>query len=677
MFVWQLTKPQHIVVVGGSDNFKSPGGKVLQNLIASFDGRISVLNPKHKKIQGLDSFATVAELSPVDMAIFAIPARFIPPLVGELGHSKQTKAFIVLSAGFAEDSPKGKALEAELLAQVQKVGGQLIGPNCIGLITPNFNAAFTTPIPKPAPNGIDLISSSGATAVFIMEMAMKQGLHINNLYSVGNAAQIGIEEVLAHLDTLPNECEQSHLKLLYLESLRDPTMFLKHARSLVSKGYRVLVLKAGRTQAGSRAASSHTGALASPDVAVDSLFQKAGVLRCENRQELVSMAILYTLGVNEGLNIGIVTHAGGPAVILTDALASQGFTVPELRNDSLAGVLLPGSSVGNPIDILATGKRSELNAALHWLVYHCEEVDSVVVIFGSPGLNSVSDEYALILEYLHNSPKPIYPILPSVLNANDEMQAFVAGGGVFFYDESVFAAALGRAARAELPSSHTQNFETPQRILLANFGGGAYLSARETEHLLAWAGIRQATAREVHTLEAAKKVACEIGFPLVIKVIGPVHKTEMGGVVLNIQNLRALQAAYKRLSTIVGVSGILIQTMHTGMELYVGGKREAQFGNLLLFGQGGIYLESIQDTACLLGPVSENEVLAAFRKLRVFPIWNGLRRQKGIPLNELARIICQVSLLLEVYPQIVELDLNPLIVHNDEIVVVDARIRLA
>jgi len=285
MITQQLLNPRSIVVVGGSDDVQKPGGKVLKNLIDHhFKGNLYVVNPKVDEVQGVKSYRDVAELPQVDLAILAIAAKFCPQTVEILAKQKVTRAFIILSAGFHEESEEGARLEEQIVKTINETGGCLIGPNCIGVMNSNYAGVFTTTIPKLNSTGIDFISGTGATAVFIMEAGMPKGLTFSSVYSVGNSAQMGVEEVLEYMDISFISATSSRIKLLYIESVNKPDKLLKHASSLIRKGCRIAAIKSGGSEAGSRAASSHTGALASSDVAVDALFRKAGIVRCYGRE---------------------------------------------------------------------------------------------------------------------------------------------------------------------------------------------------------------------------------------------------------------------------------------------------------------------------------------------------------------------------------------------------------
>jgi acyl-CoA synthetase (NDP forming) len=288
MVTKQLINPDSIVVVGGSNNIHKPGGRVLKNLIDNGYNteKLYVVNPKEDEIQGIKTHKTVEELPNVDLAIIAIAAKYTVETVKVLAEQKNTKAFIILSAGYSEESEEGAKLEKEIVDIVNKHNASLIGPNCIGVMNYNYAGVFTTPVPKLTPDGVDFISGSGATAVFIMESGIPKGLTFSSVYSVGNSAQLGVEDILEYMDETYEEGKSAKVKLLYLESIKKPEKLLKHARSLIKKGAKIAAIKAGTSEAGSRAASSHTGALAGSDTAVEALFKKAGIVRAYGREEL-------------------------------------------------------------------------------------------------------------------------------------------------------------------------------------------------------------------------------------------------------------------------------------------------------------------------------------------------------------------------------------------------------
>lgn len=402
MITTQLLRPESIVVVGASNNVHKPGGAILKNLISGgYRGELRAINPKEAEVQGIPSFADAKDVPDTDLAILAIPAALCPDVVETLAREKQTRAFVILSAGFGEETHEGALLEERILETVNKYGASLIGPNCIGVMNTWHHSVFSQPIPQLSPKGVDLISSSGATAVFILESAVTKGLQFNSVWSVGNAKQIGVEDVLGYMDETFDPEKDSGIKLLYIESISDPDRLLFHASSLIKKGCKIAAIKAGSSESGSRAASSHTGAIASPDSAVEALFRKAGIVRCYSREELTTVGCVFTLPELRGKNFAIITHAGGPGVMLTDALSKGGLNVPRLEGeaaDELKAGLFPGAAVGNPIDILATGTPEHLRLCIDYCEEKFENIDAMMAIFGTPGLVTMFEMYDVLHE---------------------------------------------------------------------------------------------------------------------------------------------------------------------------------------------------------------------------------------------------------------------------------------
>jgi len=679
----QLLNPRSIVVVGGSNDVQKPGGAVLRNLIETgYSGDLYVTNLKETEVQGITSFRDPSELPEVDLAIIAIAAKFVPETVELLAERKKTRAFIVLSAGFSEESAAGKALEEKLVAIVNRVDGALVGPNCIGVLTPAYAGVFTKPIPVLDPHGCDFISGSGATACFIMEAGIPVGLTFSRVFSVGNSAQMGVEEILQYMDETFDPQRSTRTKLLYMETISKPGLLLKHASSLIRKGCRIAAIKAGASEEGSRAASSHTGALATPDVAVEALFRKAGIVRCHGRDELINVASIFQYPPLQGKNMAIITHAGGPAVMLTDALSKGGMAVPKIEGeaaDQLLQELYPGSSVANPIDFLATGNADQLGKIIDCVEERLDLIDGMAVIFGTPGLSRVFKEYRVLDEKVKQCKKPIFPILPSVLTAEEEIDEFISKGHPYFPKEVLFGNAL--AAVYHTPSPAQPDRPLPEvntraiRKIIEHAKPG-YLSPGEIRALLNACGIPRAGEAVAGTDDEAKEAAEALGYPLVMKVVGPVHKSDVGGVVLNVMSGEEMVIEFHRMMQIPDTTGILMQPMLSGTELFLGANFEPGYGHLILCGLGGIFVEVLKDTAAGLSPLDTEEALRMIRSLKSYRIIQGIRGREGVNEEKFAGIMLKLSALLQAAPEIRELDFNPLLGKGDSITVVDARIRI-
>ncbi len=679
----KLINPKSIVVVGASNNTQTPGGSVLKNLIDNnFIGNLFAVNPKETEVQGIKCYQNIADVPKVDLAIIAIAARFTLETVKTLAQQKNTKGFIIFSAGFSEKDEEGEKLEQQIVEEISAVDGTLLGPNNIGLINQNYAGVFTSPIPTLTPQGVDFISGSGATAVFIIEAAIETGLSFNSVYSVGNSAQIAVEDVLEHFDITFDINTSSKVKLLYIESIDNPQKLLKHASSLINKGCKIAAIKAGSSSAGSRAASSHTGALANSDVAVDALFKKAGIVRCYGRNELITVASIFIHPELKGKNIAIITHAGGPAVMLTDALSKNGLNVPEIngaKSEELLTKLYLGSSVSNPIDFLATGNAEQLETIIDYCEHDFSNIDAMVVIFGSPGLFKVYDVYDVLHKKMRDCKKPIFPILPSVVNVKKEIEYFISKGNINFPDEVLFGNALKKTLKA---SRLTANNTTPIsadsktiRAIIDNANNG-YLHPKQVKELLISAQIPIAQEIVCETKDNCISAVQELGFPIVMKVIGPVHKSDVGGIVLNITTNEKLIDSFNKIMKIDGATSVLIQPMKKGIELFIGAKKEGNFGHLVLCGLGGIYIEILKDVNSALAPVTFSEATEMIQNLKSYKILQGIRNQEGVDEVEFAEIITKVSNLVSIAPEIAELDLNPLLGNSKEIIAVDARVRI-
>ena len=678
----QLIHPESIVVIGASNNTHKPGGAIVRNIIkGGYKGTLRLVNPKEDEIQGIKTFHDANDIPPTDLAILVVPAKLCPDIVKTLAATKETKAFIIISAGFGEETHEGLLLEEQILATCDKYGAALIGPNCIGLLNTWHHSVFTQPIPNLNPNGVDFISSSGATAVFILESAVIKGLQFNSVWSVGNGKQIGVEEVLQYMDENYNAEKDSKVKLLYIESIKDPDKLLFHASSLIRKGCRIAAIKAGTSESGSRAASSHTGAIASSDSAVEALFRKAGIVRCFSREELTTVGCILTLPPFEGRNFAIVTHAGGPGVMLTDALSKGGLNVPKLDGEiaeELKGKLFPGASVSNPIDILATGTPEQLDTAIEYCDKRFDNIDAIMVIFGTPGLVTLYEAYDVLHKKILTCNKPIFPILPSLHTAGPEVSEFLKKGHVNFSDEVTLATSLTRIMHTPKPASpeiELFGVDVPRiRKIIDSIQTNGYIEPEKVLDLLHAAGIpttpQTVSSDKKEILAAAQKM----GFPIVAKVVGPVHKSDVGGVTLNINSEEYLKMEFDRMMKIKDATAVMIQPMFKGTELFIGAKYEERFGHVVLCGLGGIFVEVLRDVSSGLAPLSYAEAYSMIRSLKAYKIIKGTRGQKGINETKYAEIIVRLSTLLRFATEIKELDINPLLATEQDIIVVDSRI---
>ncbi|MBP5326624.1 MAG: acetate--CoA ligase family protein [Bacteroidales bacterium] len=688
MIAKELLNPRSIVVCGASSDIHKPGGKSLKNLLESpFKGNVYAVNPKETEVQGVKCFAKVEDIPQVDCAILCIAAKFCAQTVDVLAKEKGCKGFIIVSAGFSEENAEGAAIEKHIVDTINSVGGSLIGPNCTGFLNVNYAGCFDTPIPPLDPKGVDFITGSGATAVFIKEYGISNGLKFNSVWAVGNSAQLGIEDVLEHLDETFDPEKSSHVIMLYMEKIGDPQRLLKHSRSLINKGCHIAAIKSGGSAAGSRAASSHTGALATNDAAVDALFRKAGIVRCQNRQELTTVCAVFMHPELKGKRCAVITHAGGPAVMLTDVLSNGGMEVPSLKDHPASPALLEklfgGSSVGNPIDFLATGTAEQLGYIIDTVENEYDEIDFSVVIFGSPGLFSNKEVYDLLDEKMKTCKKPIFPVLPSIINVKDEINDFISKGRINFPEECVLGNAICKVYNT--PKPQPVDVEQPKidvariRATVDRCKDG-YLEIADYNELLDAAGISRKKSVEVSkkedALAFAKEVGCSKDVPLVMKVVGPLHKSDVGGVTLGVKDLDTVAKEFDRLIVIPETYAVEIYPMLDGTDVYIGAIRDPKFGHQIFFGLGGIFIEVLKDVQSALAPISAAEAKEMLKQLKGYKILEGVRGQEGVNLDLYAEQVARVSALVQAAPEIAEMDLNPLLGNPRYVTAVDARIRL-
>ena len=657
----------------------------MRNILqGGYKGTLRIVNPKEDEVQGVKAFHDVKEIPPTELAVLVVAARFCPDYVEYLAKEKEVRAFIIISAGFGEETKEGAKMEQKILDICEHYQCALIGPNCIGLLNSHHHSVFTKPIPSLNPKGADFISGSGATAVFILESGVTKGLAFNSVWSIGNGKQIGIEDVLQYMDEHFDAERDSHIKLLYIENISNPDKLLFHASSLIRKGCRIAAIKAGSSESGSRAASSHTGAIASSDSAVEALFRKAGIVRCYSREELTTAGCIFSVAPPQPYSsFAIVTHAGGPGVMLTDALSKGGMKVPKLEGpatEELKSQLFAGASVSNPIDILATGTPEQLGIAIDYCDQRFPEIDAIFVIFGTPGLVQLYTAYDVLHQKIKECHKPIFPILPSVHTAGPEVAEFLKKGHVNFSDEVTLATTLTRVISTPPPAApeiELFGVDVPRiRNIIGSIEEDGYVAPDIVHQLLESAGIPMVPEMVSNDKKTLTDFAQKVGYPVVAKVVGPVHKSDVGGVALNIRTPEHLALEFDRMMKIEGATSVMVQKMLKGTELFIGAKYEERFGHVVLCGLGGIFVEVLRDVSSGLAPLSYPEAYSMIRSLRAYKIIQGTRGQAGINQQRYAEIIVRLSTLLRFATEIKEMDINPLLADEQNVIAVDARIRI-
>ncbi len=680
-----LFRPESIAVVGASNEALKPGGRVIKNIKENgYGGKLWAVNPKTPDILGLPTFKTLTDLPEApDLAIVAIPAKFAVRTLEELGNLG-TGAVLVLTAGFGEKDAAGKLAEQEMLRISEKTGMAVIGPNCSGFLTRSYKGKFAGIIPQLPGNAVDIISGSGATVDYVMEQAGLRGLSFGTVVNLGNSIQYGVEDLLKLYDENYG-ADSARVLLIYMEAVKKPDLLLTHARSLRKKGCSIVGIKSGTTPAGERAAASHTGAMASPDTAVEALFQKAGIIRVSGKAALIDTACALVAAKKplRGRNICILTDAGGPGVMMSDELFRRQLslaTFKESTRDRLEKILPPEASMANPIDTLPS-RTAELTKEILSVMEQEEagDIDAIAVILGDSGMSDNMPIYEVIAQAMDTGKIPLFPVFSSLTTSAEKIAHFVASGHVFFQDEVALAAALANIATtfpAELPGGDLTGYDQAS-ITAALDGKSGALDPDTVDAVLSAAGFKLAPQVTVFDKSALVGACDTVGFPLVMKVIGPLHKSDVGGVKLGITSTESAAETYEELMRIPDAEGALLQSMVTGTEMILGASREGAFGHLVMFGLGGIYTEVLKDVRFALAPLTAEESMAMVTGIRTLPILKGVRGEKGVDLALVADNLQRLARLVNDFPGITEIDINPLKGVSSALYAVDARMIVA
>ncbi|HEY3277949.1 MAG TPA: acetate--CoA ligase family protein [Syntrophorhabdaceae bacterium] len=679
-----LFKPSRIVVVGGSENLSKPGGMVLKNIMEQgYSGTLWVINPHAASVSKLPTFPSVAQMPGIaELAIIAVPAPLVASSLRGLAE-KGTRAAIVLTAGFGEKDEEGRIEEMRLLDIADRANMILIGPNCSGFMTPHYSGKFAGIIPPLKPRSVDFISGSGATVDLVMEQALPRGLSFCTVINVGNSAQTGVEDLVALYDRNYGP-ESAPILMLYLESLRKPALLLEHGRRLTRKGCVIVAIKSGISGAGARAAASHTGAMANDDIAVESLFRKAGIIRVKSKMEMIDVTCVLaaTGGRLKGKKVCVVTDAGGPGVMLTDELERQGFTLPVMNDATqkrLRRILPPESAVANPIDCLPTRSASQVREIFR--IIEDEEGDALDVIavqVANPGMSDNRYVYEEVADAMDNSSIPIIPVLTSVSTCAPLIQEFTKGGKSCFHDEVNLGSALGKVLRrpAVREASSTLEGYDFEGIAAALDGKNGVLDVESAAQVLTGAGFSLPRQVPMTTRKGLAEACEKVGFPLAMKVLGPLHKSDSAGVKVNISSLEAAHSAWRGLMAIKGAAGVLIQQMCEGNEVILGSSRSGDIGHVVMFGLGGIYTNTLKDVQFALAPLAKEECREMITGIKAFSILEGVRGGRGMSIDVLADYGERIGRLVTDFPAIREIDLNPVKGFDQNLRVVDGRIIL-
>lgn len=677
----RLIQPKSIVVVGASNNPSKPGGGITKNIIEkNYTGDLYLVNKSGGDIRGISTYTSIADLpNGIDLGIVVIPAGGVYQAMDELGE-KNCKTIIILTAGFSEADEKGKAEEKRLIELSQRLGLTMIGPNCVGIITPHYCGKFAGINPELRKGSIDIISASGATVDYLMEQAEVRGLKFDNVITLGNSAHWGVEDVIELLDE-NHSSENAPIKFIYIEAVKKPEKLLKHARSLTRKGCILVGIKSGVTDDGKRAAASHTGAMATSDTAVQALFDKAGIIRVRSKYELVDIgcALNGLKNKTDLQKICVITDAGGPGVMLTDELNKYGLSIPRFKETTqkkLAEVLAKYATVTNPVDCLPVQTGKQIADAVKVIELQKEGIDAIVVLTGNSMLFDKWESYSAIAGCMDNSTIPVIPVLSGITTAKPLIDKFKKENKSLFVDEVRAGKALGRIGnRPSLyePETSLKNYDKSKIASILGDHSGV-LPAQKCTALLDAAGLSRPKQTIVTKKEELADGSKALQFPVVAKIIGPLHKSDVGGVIVGINTFNELEAAWERLRRIDGFEGILLQEMAIGNEVIIGAKKEAGYGHLIMFGLGGIFTEVFKDSRFALSPLGLGESENLIRGIRAIKMLEGVRNQKGMRIAKLADQLTRISLLVSDFPQISEIDLNPVKGEDENLSIVDCRI---
>jgi acetyltransferase len=692
--------PRSVAVIGASEREGSVGRTLLENLSKGFQGRVYPVNPTRAEVLGHRAYASLGAIpEKIDLAVVATPAATVPGVIGDCV-SAGVQAAIVISAGFRERGAAGEDLERQIAAQLRRGGMRLVGPNCLGVMNPltGLNATFARTIARPG--NVAFLSQSGALLTAILDWSFREQIGFSSFVSTGSMLDVSWGDLITYLG------DDGHTQsiLIYMESIGDARSFLSAARE-VALTKPVIVLKAGRSEAASKAAASHTGALTGSDAVLDAAFRRAGVLRVDSISDLFYMAeVLSKQPRPRGPRLTILTNAGGPAVLATDSLIAGGGELAALSPQSLDALnaFLPAHwSHGNPIDILGDADPARYQRAAE-IAFADPHTDGVLVVLTPQGMT----DPAKVAEGLQPHAKVHgKPLLASWMGgatvAGGEAILNAAGIPTFSYPDTAARAfnfmwryAYNLRGIYETPALADEPQETGEGrrraqslIEEARTRGRALLTEFESKQLLAHYGIPAVETRVARSEDEAAQAAAEIGFPVVVKLHSETitHKTEAGGVKLNIADAQAAREAYRAIETSVAERagrahflGVTVQPMVKleGYELIIGSSTDAQFGPVVIFGSGGQLVEVYRDRSLALPPLNTTLAQRMMEQTKVFTALSGVRGRKAVNLAELEVLLVRFSRLVIENPAIKEIDINPLLASADRLLALDARIVL-
>jgi acetyltransferase len=697
-----IFEPRSVAVVGASTRPGTVGNDIFRNLLtAEFSGSVYPVNPKASSIYGVHAYATLASLpEAADLAVLIVPASAVLSAVGEAIRSG-VKGLVVISAGFKEIGAEGAALERQLCDKVRAAGIPLIGPNCLGVINTDakirMNATFGRKMP--AHGNLAFLSQSGALCTSVLDFAEERNMGFSKFISFGNKADVNEIDLLDYLA----KDDQTKVIAMYLEDVTNGRLFLESARKIFWETHKpMLCLKSGRSPEGARAVSSHTGSLAGSDSVYDALLIQSGVQRVDTIAELFDYAALYTTQpLPCGNRLAIVTNAGGPGIMATDAAIRHGLRLAELSDstrEKLAPSLPAAASLRNPVDVIGDARHDRYKAAVR-TVLEDENVDMGIVILTPQSMTDIEEIAAVVPEAIKGIPKPV---VCAFMGARD-----VAGGVKLLREAGVpnyafpedgvksLAAAhrlvsLMEVPRRQVPTFNDLKVEEARGLVAAALAGRTeqYLTQAECRPMFACYGLPLLNSGVAGCAEEAARLAEQFGGAVVMKVMSAdvIHKFDAGGVILNVKGAEAAKTAYETIFANVEkavpgakIQGILVEQMAPkGVEVILGASRDPRFGPLMMFGLGGTLVEVLKDVSFRLAPMWQISAEKMIREIRSFQVLNGFRGAPPCDIDSIVDTLLRLSTMVCNHPEISELDINPLIVHarGQGCSVADSRIML-
>ncbi len=689
-----LFNPKSVAVIGASTKELSIGNRIIKNLIDfGFKGPIYPINPKADVVRDVKAYPTIQDVpGEIDLVHIVIPNKFVPQAIEDCG-KKGVKVVIVNTAGFKEIGGDGEALEEAVVAKAKEYGIRVFGPNCQGIINtdPEVRAYCNFTFTKPEEGFISIVAQSGGVAEVINQRFSELGVGVRMYASNGNACDVSITEVLQYWA----EDEKTRVIVVYVEGLSEPQKFMEVLKKVTAKKP-VLAMKAGRTEEGAKAASSHTGGLAKQEITTELIFKKAGALIFRDEEELCQAAVAFaSQPIPGGNRVGMITNTGGPAIIATDELVDAKLQIPPLSQKAkevLKEKLFSAASISNPIDVLATAGAEHFRAALDTMMDE-DDIDSLYINFVTPFFVDTDSVAREIAEVNKAKKKPLVCNLMTDKRQWTETLRILNEGDVPCYSFPETAAralvALTRYHEATTRDAgepavfvDIDKAQAEASINSAKEEGRTMLSASQLYQLLSAYRIPVAGWRMAANAQEAQKAASEIGFPVVIKADAEsiVHKSDMKGVAVNIQDgdevLSVVNDMQKRLGDATNLQFLVQSYLPGGKEIIIGAQAQKDLGHLVLFGMGGVYVELLKDVAFELTPVSAVEATEMISSVKLYPLLTGFRGEKGVDVDSLTEIIQRVSQLVTDFPIIQEMDLNPIIATEKGVAVVDARIQI-